>query len=263
MPTFHPFPRRELRRLRKAWLRRNAGVVSFLLGGFVLLVALASLLLLLTEWPARWYVMGLLHAGLTAAVLHLINSAFLAHERGAVLQLRGAWGEDNTRSELQKAKRRRLIWGWVDSITLQAGDLDHVVFTRAGGIVVMDSKWRSEVTPSAVAEMTASAKRTRLRAEALARTLLKSDRAARHRAATQPFTVTPAIVLWGAARQTVPKGHKVDDVHFVDGRELIGWLRHLDGQEITREAATDILERLTQYRATSFKASQTAAAGRQ
>jgi hypothetical protein len=237
-------------------------VVAALLAGFGLLLVVASVLLMLAEPPGRWYAMGVLHAGLTAAALHLINSAFLAHERGAILQLRGAWGEDNTRSELQKAKRHRLVWEWVDSITLQAGDLDHVVITRSGGIVVLDSKWRSEVTSGAVAEMAASAKRTRARAEALARTLLKADRSARHRAAAQPVTVTPAIVLWGAARQTVPQGHKVDDVHFLDGRELVRWLRHLDGQNITREAAKDLHERLRQYRDASFKAYETAAARR-
>lgn len=258
---FHPFPRRELKRLRKAWLRRNAGMLSALLVGFVLLLALLSFLLVRTDAPGRWYVLGLLHAGLTAAALHAVNSAFLAHERGAVLQLRGAWGEDNTRSELQRAKRRRLVWDWVDSITLQAGDLDHVVITRSGGIVVLDSKWRTEVTPGVVAEMTASAKRTQTRAEALARTLLKADRSARHRAAGQPFTVTPAVVLWGAARQTVPEGHRVEDVHFVDGRELVSWLAQLDGPAITREAAKDLHQRLTDYRAKAFKANQDALAG--
>ncbi|GAA4821205.1 hypothetical protein ACFQ0K_19380 [Nocardioides caeni] len=74
-----------------------------------------------SDLSARWYVIGLLHAGLLAAALHLINSAFLAYEVTAIWQLRGAWGEDNTRSELRKAKRRRLVWGWVDSITLQDG----------------------------------------------------------------------------------------------------------------------------------------------
>jgi hypothetical protein len=54
----------------------------------------------------------------------------------------------------------------------------------------------------------------------------------------------------------------IDDVHFVDGRELIPWLRQLDGQGVTRESAGDILERLTRYRAAAFKSRQDAVAGR-
>lgn len=258
MGTFQSFPRGELRRLRMAWLRRNIVAVSLLLAGFILFAGVASFLVVAAEISGRWYILGLLQAGLAASALHVVNTAFLAHERRAVLQLRGAWGEDNTRSELQKAKRRRLVWGWVDSITLQAGDLDHVVITRSGGIVVLDSKWRSEVTPGIVAEMTASAQRTRVRTEALARTLLKSDRSARHRARAQPVTVTPAVVLWGAARHTVPSGHIVDGVHFLDGRELIRWLRQQDGQDVTRDAAADIIERLKQYRAVSLKSANKA-----
>ncbi len=109
-------------------------------------------------------------------------------------------GEDNTRSELQKAKRRRLVWGWVDSITLQGGDLDHVVVTRSGGIVVLDSKWRGSIDADAVAEMTASAKKAAIRAQGLARSMLKSERGAKHRARAQPVTVDAAVVLWGVRR---------------------------------------------------------------
>ncbi|WP_162251576.1 MULTISPECIES: nuclease-related domain-containing protein [unclassified Nocardioides] len=216
----------------------------------------------MSDLPGRWYLLGFLHAGLAAAALHLCNSAFLAHEGTAVWQLRGAWGEENTRSELQKAKRRRVIWGWVDSITLRDGDLDHVVVTRSGGIVVLDSKWRSAVDARSIAEMTASAKRAGARAQGLARTLLKSERGVKHRASAQPVTVVSVVVLWGAVRQTVPDGHEVDGVHFVDGRKLVPWLRQLGGPSVPSEAARDVLEQLKDYRATAFKAAQERAPGR-
>lgn len=253
------YPRRELGRLRMAWLRRNQRLVLMLFVGTIVLAGLTSLPLLVVPAPGRWYLLGLLHAGLGAAVLHLLHSAFLAHERGAIFQLRGAWGEENTRSELQRARRRRLIWGWVDSITLRVGDLDHVVITRSGGIVVLDSKWRSEVTPDAVADMTASATRTRVRAEALARTLLKADRSGRHRG-PGAIKVTPVVVVWGPARLTLPKGHAIGDVHFVDGRDLVGWLRRLDGQQVAREAAADLIQRLEEYRKSALVAAKTTAA---
>ncbi len=86
------FPRRELKRLRRRWLRRNLGIVAFLMAGFVLVAALTSVPLATSELPVRWYVIGLLQASLVAAALHLVNSAFLAHEATAIWQLRGAWG---------------------------------------------------------------------------------------------------------------------------------------------------------------------------
>lgn len=262
MRSFQPFPRRELKRLRRRWLRRNLGIVAFLLVGFVLAAALISVPLATSDLPVRWYVIGLLHAGLVAAALHLVNSAFMAHEAAAIWQLRGAWGEDNTRSELQKAKRRRLVWGWVDSITLQGGDLDHVVVTRSGGIVVLDSKWRSSIDADAVAEMTASAKKAAIRAQGLARSMLKSERGAKHRARAQPVTVNAAVVLWGAAREMVKDGRVIDGVRFVDGRKLVDWLRHFDGPPVPPDAAKELLEQLTAYRATAFRAGELRAARR-
>ncbi|NYI45742.1 hypothetical protein BJ993_002822 [Nocardioides aromaticivorans] len=262
MRSFQPFPRRELKRLRRRWLRRNLGIVAFLMAGFVLVAALTSVPLATSELPVRWYVIGLLQASLVAAALHLVNSAFLAHEATAIWQLRGAWGEDNTRSELQKAKRRRLVWGWVDSITLQGGDLDHVVVTRSGGIVVLDSKWRGSIDADAVAEMTASAKKAAIRAQGLARSMLKSERGAKHRARAQPVTVDAAVVLWGAARELVNDGREVDGVRFVDGRKLVDWLRQLEGPPVPPDAAKELLEQLAAYRATAFKAAELRAAER-
>ncbi|XBB67204.1 nuclease-related domain-containing protein [Nocardioides sp. WV_118_6] len=256
MRTIHPYPRRELRRMQRAWLRRNRWLVVFAVVFFGMVAALMTVTLALTGLPVRWYLIGVAHAGIVALVLHVLNSAFLAHEGAAVFQLRGAWGEENTRSELQRAKRRRIIWGSVDSITLQAGDLDHVVVTRAGGVVVLDSKWRTAVTPEIVAEMTASARRTASRAQGLARTLLRSERGVRHRAPTPPVTVVAAVVLWGGARATVPDGHQVDGVHFIDGRKLVPWLRTLDGHVVSKEAANDLLARLREYRATTQQAGQ-------
>lgn len=262
MRSFQPFPRRELNRLRRRWLRRNLGIVAFLLVGFAFAAALITMSVVVTDLPGRWYVVGLFHAGLLAAALHLIDSAFMAHEGAAVWQLRGAWGEENTRSELQRAKRRRVVWGWVDSITLQGGDLDHVVVTRTGGIVALDSKWRSSIDAGSVVEMAASARKAAIRAQAVARSLLKVERGAKHRASAQPITVVAAVVLWGAARESVPDGTEVDGVHFIDGRKLVEWLRQLGGHAVPDEAAKDILEQLVAYRATAFKAVQNRASER-
>src|SRR4051794_4312098 len=56
------------------------------------------------------YLLGLIHGGLIVGVPALVLVFFMTHT-GAIWQLAGCIGEDNTRDELRKAKRRRLIWG--------------------------------------------------------------------------------------------------------------------------------------------------------
>jgi hypothetical protein len=211
---------------------------------------------LVSPTAASWWFLGVFHALVVAAFLHVTQLAFLAHDPDAVRLLRGAWGEDNTRSELQRAKRRRLVWGWVDSITLQAGDLDHFVLTRRGGLIVIDSKWRNRATDTI--DMARAAHRARLRAEALADSVLPRERRARHRSNVRPLRVTPVVVLWGAAQHGVPERAHVDGIEFVAGRHLLAWLRQLDGQPISKNAAHDILERLERYRAFAWKSAAAA-----
>lgn len=248
MASIASYPARQLKRRRNEWMRRNATVVAVVVVGVVVLGVVGSFLLLAIPMPVRLYALGLTHAGLIAAALHLLNSAFLANDQEAMWQMRGAWGEDNTRSELQRAKRRRLIWGWVDSVGLQAGDIDHVVVTRRGGVVVIDSKWRNQIARQDVPAMAASARKAALRAEGVFRTVLKREAGARHRTNAKPVTVTAAVVLWGAARTGVPSDANVDGVRFLDGRQLLGWLAELDGNDIPREAARDVIKLLDDYR---------------
>ena len=122
-----PYPRRAYRDLFKAWARSNKKLLAIIVLGSVALLAFetALILILVPDGRFRWWLLGALQAALVATVLHLVNAAFLAHNRGAIWQLRGAWGEEATRDELRRAKKKRAIWGWVDSINLQAGDLDH------------------------------------------------------------------------------------------------------------------------------------------
>ena len=92
-----------------------------------------------------WWLLGVMQATVVAAYLSMLYSGFLAFDGEAIWHVRGAWGEDNTRSELQRARRKRLVWGWVDSVSLQHGDIDHLVVTREGGLVAIDSKWRNRI----------------------------------------------------------------------------------------------------------------------
>lgn len=251
MASTKSYPARQLRRRRNAWMKRNVKVVTVIALGLLALCGLVTLLLLAIPTPGRLYLIGLVHAGLIAAALHAVNSAFLAHDQEALWQMRGAWGEDNTRSELQRAQRKRVIWGWIDSVELQVGDIDHIVVTRRGGVVAIDSKWRNQVTRESVPAMANSARRAAMRAEGVLRSVLKREGGARHRARAQSVSVTAAVVLWGAARTGVPSDANVDGVRFLDGRQLLDWLAELDDQQVSREAAHDVLKLLKNYRSTA------------
>lgn len=256
MAKVRSYPARELRRRRRAWMGRNVGILAVVSSGTLLLGATVSVLIAWTsEGQLQAYVLGALHVGLISVALHLVNAAFLANDSVAIHHLRGAWGEDNTRSELDRAKRKRLIWGSVDSIELRHGDIDHLVVTRRGGLVMIDSKWRNQIEERQhVSEMTRDASKAGARAAGVARHLLRRDGRAKHRDRVDPISVTPVVVVWGAARRSVPENQVVDGVHFVDGRRLISWLSSLDGHPVPEDAARDLIARLEDFRTTSGSA---------
>lgn len=249
MPQHHPYSRRVLRQRRNDWIRRNAKVVSILTVGAVTLFAFITVLLL-TTMPSigfTWWLLGVMQSCVVGAYLSLLYAGFIAFDGEAIWHVRGAWGEDNTRSELQRAKRRRLVWGWVDSVALQHGDIDHLVVTRKGGLVAIDSKWRNRIHDTT--DMARAAQKVRLRAEGLTRDLLKGDARGSRRAKVNPLGVTSIVVLWGAAQHDVPDGAEVDGIAFVPGRKLLSWLAQLDGQPVDKAAANDVVSNLQRLRA--------------
>ncbi len=254
MTKYHPYSRREFRRRLRHWIRRNHKAVFKLTIGIVILIALITLILIAAYPHAAfmWWLMGSLQTGMVATYLHLLHTGFLAHDADAIRHVRGAWGEDNTRSELQRAKRKKLIWGWVDSLGLQHGDIDHLVVTRSGGLVAVDSKWRSQINDTS--DMARAAQKVRLRAEGVTRDLLKGTTRGTRRANVNPLSVTSVVVLWGPAQHNVPDGASVDDIEFLAGRKFVDWLARLEGQTVDRAAATDIVRNLKTRRAVTEKA---------
>jgi hypothetical protein len=150
------------------------------------------------------------------------------------------------------------VWGWVDSLELPVGDIDHLVVTRRGGLVAVDSKWRSRINDAA--EMARAAQKARLRAEALTRDLLKGDSRGARRAKVNPLSVTAVVVLWGPAQHGVPEGATFDGIEFVAGRNFVAWLRRLDGHTVDQAAADDIVRQLNARR---FSAEAKAGSARQ
>lgn len=255
MTKYQAYSREEWRRRFQEWVLGNRRLALGATATVIVVLGLETLFftVVITQTPFTWWLLGVVQATIIFATFHLLHSAFLAHDREAIWHLRGAWGEENTRSELQRAKRRRLIWGWVDSISLQVGDLDHLVVTRRGGLVAIDSKWRNQANDTV--DMAQAARRVRTRAEGLTQSLLQADRAARHRSKTNPLRVIPVVVLWGAAQHQVPDHARVDEIDFVAGRRLLGWLEDLDGEPVDKAAAADVIERLEDYRASTRSSS--------
>jgi hypothetical protein len=256
MSEFSPYPRRAYVALFRGWAQRNLKLLVLCGVGVIALLAFETALMVLFV-PAsgfRWWFLGALQTAVVAAALHLINTAFLAHEREAIWQLRGAWGEEATRDELRRAKKKRIVWDWVDSINLQVGDLDHVVVTRNCGLIAVDSKWRSDGRDAdAMAE---SAARARLRAEGVARSLLKAERGS-HRARGHAVTVRPLVVIWGPAQHQVPDEWEVNGIPFVGGRRLQAWLEELDGEEVSEHAANELMAELRKFRVRTHEAQDT------
>lgn len=94
MGAVKSYPSRELSRLRFEWLRSRQRLVVLMAAFYVAVVAGSSCWGVAYAGQHGWYVIGVLHASLAAMLLHLLNSAVLAHEPRAIFQLRGAWGED-------------------------------------------------------------------------------------------------------------------------------------------------------------------------
>lgn len=82
MGKFKPYSQRELRRRRANWLRRNVIAVALVVVGITVLLSLMTgFVLTAMTGEFRLYLLGVAHAGLAAAGLHRLHSAFLANDR--------------------------------------------------------------------------------------------------------------------------------------------------------------------------------------
>lgn len=237
-----PYSRRVLDQLFQDWSKSNRRVLSA--AAAVIIVAVAVLTVVMVVVPddpgaLSWYLLGVSHAALIASLVFAVHYLFIVHSPRAIHHVRGAWGEDNTRSELARAKRKGVIWGWVDSVPLQTGDIDHVVVTRRAGVVAIDSKWRSSLNPKDAHDLARAANSARVRTDGIARTVLSSEHG-EHRARVRPVQVRSVIALWGANPDELPHGG-VDGVPIVTGREIVPWLRQLRGDPVDEDAAKELI----------------------
>lgn len=259
-----PYSRRVLGGRFDVWAARNRYPIVVVGAWAVAALVAVSAPLLVGHVRAAWvwYIVGFFHAAIVGCFVAMLYAVFLATDREAIHHFRGAWGEDNTRDSLRKAQRRGLIWGWVDSVMLARGDLDHLVVTRAGGVVAIDSKWRNQIREQDREAILDAARKVRLRSDGVLHSLLGSEQGS-HRSRGRAVSVTPLVVVWGAAQSGLPDVVRTDGVEVVPGRRLLAWLRQHDGNPVDEAAARDLIRELEDFRdrlATSHASNTTGAA---
>lgn len=248
------FPRQQLAVEFRAFLRRRRRHVLSLVAIEVGLTTLLSVVLLVfwNRGPVLWYVLGGLHMLLICAVPAAIAIAFLTNSRTAIWNLRGAMGESNTSEVLKAARKQQVVWGYIESVAVTGGDIDHLVVTCAGGVLAIDSKWRNKVTADVLTSDAAAARAAARRAESILRSehvgALKREARARHRDIGASFSVTPVVVIWGAVRHEMPDSAIRDGVEFVPGEKLGAWLRARNDHPVAKTVANDLLKRLAAFR---------------
>jgi hypothetical protein len=222
------------RRLRSALWRFLRGNVLVLLVFLSIIGASVLAVFLLVSG----YLRGLFHGIAVATAVFAVWQLFLV-QGGHMFRLSGIWGEDNTRDVLRGAKRRGLIYGWIDNLEIQGGDVDHLVIAP-WGLVAIDSKWHTSSLDQASVERDCS---RALAAARRARLILRSEKHA-----GEPETV---VAIWGAQQLDVPAaGMQREGVTIVRGRNLRGWLksRREDPTIYSRSAADALLGRLDRFR---------------
>lgn len=224
------YARRRYRRDLKRYLVKNRRPLCGLTVGYAIVMAVLSVVL-------DGYLLGIFHGAATVLFLAMVFVAQIT-ATGSIRHLTGAWGEDNTKDLLRWARHRRLIHGWVDSLEIQGGDVDHLVATPSGWIAI-DSKWHSQSLDWSV----------------VARDVSRSTKAARRaslilRSLHQPADVRPAVVLWGGSRDELSDLDRVvDGVEIVSGSDLKDWFRKLPTGGMDRRAAKTALHDLRTFKA--------------
>ena len=182
------FPRQQYRAARKAYVHRNRVLFAFTVAFGLGACLVFSLLLSGYLWAWRR------------------DSSFLCWRRGSCARsmrppalsgsMAGAWGEDSTTDELRKAKRRGLIWGFVNGVATSTGDVDHVVVTKRGGVVAVYSKYHAHLSSDQVQRDLVSAATSARRARLI---MLSFGRR---------LNIEPVALVWGGAQHLLGPNHK-------------------------------------------------------
>lgn len=225
------FPRRLLRRGFRRWARSNFKGLILITLGFVGVGAVWSLLA--PPGYARGFEQGAMAVAFISAVLllYLMTS-------GAIYELGGAWGEDNTKSELKTARKRGLFWGAVHNIEVAGIDIDHLVLAPQGAFAI-DSKWHfGELQHWALDR---DVRRARAGAQKAASVLRSTHVRA-------PMDVVPLVVVWGRGQRELPdEGLNHDGVGVVAGADLMKWLESVQHGPLPKGQSMSVLGALGKF----------------
>jgi hypothetical protein len=200
-----------------------------------LLVASGALVCVLLGLAADGYLLGLLQGVVLTLLAVCLNSVFQA-VTGVLGPLAGVSDDDNTTDVLRRARRRGHIWGWIDGVATETGDIDHVVVTKKGGVVAIDSKWSARPGGETLGRDLAAASTAARRARLI---LLSYGR--RH-------PVTPVVVTWGGAQEDQQEAENRGDCVVVPGRELGSWLGNLRGEAVNRSTGLHLLAEFREHK---------------
>ena len=117
------YPNRMIRAGARQYIRANAWPLALIAGFTLGACALLGI-------PLDGYMAGLFTGILATAMLGAIALSFLLVS-GQTFQVSGALGETNTADVLRATRRLKYIYGWIDGLEIEGGDIDHLVVTRA------------------------------------------------------------------------------------------------------------------------------------
>lgn len=145
-------------------------------------------------------------------------------------------GQEQTRSVLRAARRRRTLLGWLPGLPTGAGPTFDLVLTVDGPIAVESLHSTGDLSPAHVEDVAARARDAAREAESVLGAA----------GCFQP--VPPVVAVWGGDAYAVPSGGGVlHGVLFLRGRELRPWLsrERVRGEVLSAVDAQDLLMRLS------------------
>lgn len=217
--------RQQARKLQLEFIKRHRRTLLMAIGATLLMTPLT----LLFSEGQRWFLLGVLAAGLPALLFHVIVLA-----SGSTPYLVGDLGEQWTHDEIKSLQRSG--WRIVHQLVFRAGSDIDTILVGPSGVVVLETKWSNDgwTSPKQEYRVREAVRQVQGNAKIVERQI---------RQQIGPTKTAAAVVLWPSDRRL--KSRQIDDVAVLPGWALRAWLDalpldQLDGQR--SEAAWSFLK---------------------
>src|SRR3954454_10815355 len=227
----HAYTRRVFRQSLRRWMRGNIKAIA------AFLIAAVGVIAFMRFTVQSPFLRGLLDGLAISGLVCSLTVAFLLTS-GAIYQLGGGWGEDNTKDQLRIARKRGLLWGAVPNVEVSGADIDHLVLAPAGAFA-LETKWHfSELDVKALDRDVHSA----VKHAATARSVLRSADIG------MAMDVTPVVVVWGRGQRELPTaGIEHQGVAVVAGADLPQWMERCRHGRLGEDHAEALLAKLESF----------------